>query len=122
MYKHIKAYCVRNPECQLNPCQNNATCGNYIDTKSKNVIYKCNCTRGYTGIDCALIIDYCESEPCQYDSPCTSGIGQYTCDCVNGTLGHDCEINVNNCMNNEQCGNGICVYIINGDKCKFNKG
>ena len=120
MYKHIKAYCVMI-KCRRNPCQNNATCVNFIRTKS-NTTYQCNCTWGYKGKNCELTIDYCESEPCQYDSPCNSHFGYYTCDCVNGTLGHDCKINVNNCTNNEQCGNGICVYIINGDKCKFNTG
>ena len=122
IYNMIPVNCVETPKCLSNPCQNNATCINFIRGTSIKSIYQCKCTWGYTGSNCQLTIDYCDSEPCQHKSRCISHFGYYECDCVNGTRGHDCQININDCKSDEQCGYGTCVDIINGIKCTCDKG
>ena len=38
-----------------------------------------------------LVIDDCESSPCQNGGTCIDGIDSYTCTCKPGYNGHDCE-------------------------------
>ena len=44
-------------------------------------------------IYCFVVLDACQSNPCQYEGKCTKAIGgpEYTCECVNGTSGLNCE-------------------------------
>ena len=39
---------------------------------------------------CFISVDYCVSDPCENDAPCTLLADGYTCDCVDGFVGDNC--------------------------------
>ena len=45
-------------ECLSNPCLNNGTCVDHIWN------YTCQCSTGFTGSNCQIERNYCESSPC----------------------------------------------------------
>ena len=71
-------------ECSPNPCQNNGTCTDDIDS------YNCSCVTGYTGTDCETNIDECSPNPCQNGGQCTDLINDYNCTCDPVYSGHNC--------------------------------
>ncbi|CAL2031806.1 unnamed protein product [Caenorhabditis brenneri] len=88
-------------KCQDNPCQNSGRCSL---SKGK---YTCQCTTGYTGVNCTDI-DKCIENDCENNSTCyndkLSPVG-YSCKCQNGTVGKLCEIEcpLDQCQNNGKC-------------------
>ncbi|EGT51816.1 hypothetical protein CAEBREN_08942 [Caenorhabditis brenneri] len=88
-------------KCQDNPCQNSGRCSL---SKGK---YTCQCTTGYTGVNCTEI-DKCIENECENNSTCyndkLSPVG-YSCKCQNGTVGKLCEIEcpLDQCQNNGKC-------------------
>lgn len=88
-------------KCQDNPCQNSGRCSL---SKGK---YTCQCTAGYTGVNCTEI-DKCIDNECENNSTCyndkLSPVG-YSCKCQNGTVGKLCEIEcpLDQCQNNGKC-------------------
>lgn len=49
------------------------------------------CMPGYTGQNCEMEINECQSHPCQNGGSCIDLVGQYICSCPPGTLGmHVC--------------------------------
>lgn len=49
---------VEIDECEPGPCQNGATCFDYVGH------YTCECVEGFAGINCEVDIDECASAPC----------------------------------------------------------
>ena len=54
--------------------------------------YRCDCNKGYTGINCEEEINECEEyKPCQHGD-CVDGIADYTCQCEEGYGGKNCSV------------------------------
>lgn len=62
--------------------------------------FQCICPPGYTGLNCANIINPCASSPCQNNGQCISLGTQFLCACPLGFNGTLCEIPINPCASN----------------------
>ncbi|KAM0734376.1 Sushi, von Willebrand factor type A, EGF and pentraxin domain-containing protein 1 [Formica fusca] len=77
--------------CDWLPCHVNAICVNVEEENATRESYRCECPDGYTGEDCAIRIDYCESSPCLNNGNCINQMHNYTCDCPMLFTGSNCE-------------------------------
>ena len=68
------------------PCANGGSC---VDLQG--LAYKCLCPAGFTGHDCHIDIDECDSKPCKNGGLCRDSIDTFTCDCLEGFTGSMCE-------------------------------
>ena len=102
---------IGNNACDLNKCQNGATCipGNFA--------YSCTCRPGWTGENCEIDINECESSPCGTYGNCTDLVNIFKCECVDGIKGVQCEININDCKNDSCLNSGACEDQVNDFKC-----
>lgn len=57
-------------ECEARPCQNGATCRDYV------AMYKCECLAGFQGKDCEVNIDECASSPCLNQGQCVDRVNR----------------------------------------------
>ncbi|KAJ8357230.1 hypothetical protein SKAU_G00200240 [Synaphobranchus kaupii] len=90
------AFCEEDVnECDLNPCQNGASCENYPGG------YTCHCLRQsqdgrlYGGRNCTVGLRGCEGHACRNGAAClpslTDGEHSYHCACPPGFTGPDCQ-------------------------------
>lgn len=85
---------------------------------------------GYTGPNCEIEINECQSHPCQNGGSCIDLVGHYICSCPPGTLGVLCEINEDDCAqplrlrsSPPKClNNGTCVDRVGGYRCNCPPG
>ncbi|KAM8934213.1 protein crumbs homolog 2 [Pelodytes ibericus] len=106
-------------ECLEEPCENGALClersnqsyyGKELEfnetfSYSEASGYVCRCQTGFTGENCSIDIDECESGPCQNGGSCTDQINGFVCQCAPGYTGVECTIDIDDCENNP-CENG----------------
>uniref|UniRef100_A0A8C5WE73 Crumbs cell polarity complex component 2 n=1 Tax=Leptobrachium leishanense TaxID=445787 RepID=A0A8C5WE73_9ANUR len=106
-------------ECLDGPCENGALClersnqsfygkepeFSYDFRYSQAAGYVCRCRAGFTGENCSVDIDECESEPCQNDGSCADLINGFMCNCAPGFTGLVCSIDIDDCESNP-CENG----------------
>ncbi|XP_066273694.1 protein crumbs-like [Branchiostoma lanceolatum] len=87
-------------DCWSSPCQHGGTCYERYGVEA----YSCTCvpqtepyTILWTGVNCEINIDDCQSlpwgseTPCYNGGTCVDGIGTYTCLCPAGTYGRLCD-------------------------------
>ena len=80
--------------------------------------YTCACTEQYTGVNCDVRINSCESSPCQHDGVCSLGDFGYECNCTgSGYTGTNCETEVNECESNPCQNGGSCADDVNRFSC-----
>ncbi|KAL3832185.1 hypothetical protein ACJMK2_023848, partial [Sinanodonta woodiana] len=72
-------------ECNNFPCKNDGNCTNTIGS------YMCDCSSGWTGVNCTTDINECASYPCINSGNCTNTDGSYSCNCSHGWEGVNCE-------------------------------
>ncbi|XP_043555728.1 protein crumbs homolog 1 isoform X1 [Chiloscyllium plagiosum] len=102
--------CPTKNICVSNPCKNNGSCEDMVS------YYHCNCAAGWTGLNCDVNINECESGPCIHGN-CTDKVSAYKCTCKSGFKGTNCEINIDNCWKHK-CANGAtCIDAINSYTC-----
>lgn len=96
------------------------------------IFFRCSCTAGWTGPDCSVDINECDSEPCLNGATCYESVkqGQFVCICppfYTGDFCHQrfspCELPYNPCINNSTClaqvdGNPLCVCKTGKNCCR----
>ncbi|CAK9810357.1 Sushi, von Willebrand factor type A, EGF and pentraxin domain-containing protein 1, partial [Anthophora quadrimaculata] len=83
-------YCNLLP-CDWLPCSGNSYCINIEEENATIMSYKCECIDGYTGANCTIKVNYCESQPCLNNGICRNSVSNYTCTCPVPYTGRDCE-------------------------------
>ncbi|XP_021353650.1 uncharacterized protein LOC110450441 [Mizuhopecten yessoensis] len=79
--------------CQYGSCVKE-TAGSRSNPRNFDIggeILSCNCSAGYTGVNCDQDIDDCLGDPCLHGGVCEDGIQSYTCECPVGYHGVHCE-------------------------------
>ncbi|XP_054726522.1 protein crumbs isoform X4 [Anastrepha obliqua] len=112
-------------ECLSHPCQNGATCNNklFFFKYGKHRIlrqinaYECVCQPGYTGINCEVDINECDSNPCTKGSTCIDMINNFTCSCIPGMTGRFCENDIDDCISAPCQHGGHCIDELGGFRC-----
>lgn len=56
--------------------------------------YHCLCPRGFTGKNCEIETNDCESNPCQNGGRCKDLVNGFSCLCSQGFSGVFCEVRV----------------------------
>ena len=70
--------------------------------------YSCACARGYFGINCAVNVNECASQPCKHGA-CRDGAAAYNCTCSSGHEGPNCERDTNECLSRPCQNGGTCL-------------
>ncbi|XP_078497967.1 protein crumbs homolog 2 isoform X2 [Lissotriton helveticus] len=116
-------------ECADGPCENGALCFERSNQTNYGLLpelqaefsyleaegYICQCLPGFTGENCSVNIDECESQPCQNGGRCEDAINKYLCHCALGYTGVECATNIDDCEsdpceNGALCEDGIADY------------
>uniref|UniRef100_A0AAY4DVP4 Neurogenic locus notch homolog protein 1 n=1 Tax=Denticeps clupeoides TaxID=299321 RepID=A0AAY4DVP4_9TELE len=147
-YCHCQAgytgsYCEEQvDECIPNPCQNGATCTDYLGGYSCEVsvpictspphLPSCSPPRVNEGVHCEINVDDCvpftdpvTQEPkCFNKGRCVDRVGGYHCICLAGYVGERCEGDVNECLSNPCDPRGAlnCVQLTNNYRCECRTG
>ncbi|XP_058492981.1 protein crumbs homolog 1-like [Solea solea] len=119
-------------ECEQNPCENGGMCFQRSDARNYGLFpelgtatltyesaagFICQCVTGFTGDNCSINVDECESAPCQHGGQCQDLVDSYQCVCPDGFTGVHCEVDINECDSNP-CQNGAtCKDAVNSYKC-----
>ncbi|XP_043914307.1 protein crumbs homolog 1-like [Protopterus annectens] len=105
--------------CSFQPCSNGSTCNSTLGTMN----YRCICPPGFSGTDCTVNINECESNPCKdLNAECVDKINEYSCVCHVGFSGLPCQPNEFNCSRELCENNGTCTEINGSSTCKCEAG
>ncbi|KAL3052736.1 hypothetical protein OYC64_005292 [Pagothenia borchgrevinki] len=101
------------------PCVNGATCMN-----TGQGSYTCTCLPGFTGVNCELEMQECDSNPCRNGAICTNLESGYMCTCPQGFEGSHCEHSLLTCADSPCFHSGFCWETDNGRsyKCECPRG
>ncbi|XP_051900350.1 delta-like protein C [Pristis pectinata] len=86
------------------PCKHGATC-----TNTGQGSYTCTCKPGFSGTNCEIETNECESNPCKNGGSCTDLENNYTCTCPQGFYGKNCEISAMTCADAPCFNGGSCT-------------
>ncbi|XP_063762554.1 delta-like protein C isoform X2 [Eleginops maclovinus] len=86
------------------PCQNEASC-----TNTGQGSYTCTCRPGFTGKNCEIETNECDSNPCKNGGSCTDLEDDYSCACPQGFYGKNCEVIAMTCADGPCFNGGTCV-------------
>uniref|UniRef100_A0A1A8VAE6 Protein crumbs homolog 2 n=1 Tax=Nothobranchius furzeri TaxID=105023 RepID=A0A1A8VAE6_NOTFU len=120
-------------ECEQQPCENGGECFQRSDVRNYRVLpelstsnfsyekaagFICHCLPGFTGDNCSVNVDECESAPCQHGGSCQDLVDSYQCVCPDGFTGVHCEVDINEC-DSSPCQNGAtCEDAANSYRCR----
>ncbi|RDD41199.1 Deleted in malignant brain tumors 1 protein [Trichoplax sp. H2] len=96
---------MKNSSCIPNRCVN----GNCIEIN--NLQYSCNCSSGYTGVNCESE-NSCGSSPCSRGT-CINAYPGYNCTCPIGWGGKICDMSIS-CSSSPCASNATCTNKLNG--------
>ena len=81
-------HCEIFDPCILSPCQNEGVC---VFNLSIPHGYSCECSMGYSGLNCEVSIPTCELLfPCQNGGTCINSVTSYLCKCSLPFTGKNC--------------------------------
>ncbi|KAM8866406.1 LOW QUALITY PROTEIN: protein crumbs homolog 2-like [Synchiropus picturatus] len=119
-------------ECELQPCDNSGECFQRSERRNYGVLpelsaaefsyeaasgFLCRCLPGFTGANCSINVDECESAPCQHGGSCRDLVNSFQCSCRDGFRGVLCEEDIDECQSNP-CQNGAtCEDADNSYRC-----
>jgi hypothetical protein len=102
---------------EIKSCSNNGECYKF---KNEEV---CCCFPGFTGDNCSVQENACNSITCQNNSTCLTTPGfNYKCQCQPGYTGPHCQTEINECLLNPCGANGICHDKIGSYSCACQPG
>ncbi|XP_070552541.1 uncharacterized protein [Ptychodera flava] len=108
--------CIDVNECDSNPCQNDGTCTDMIDS------YGCKCKDGFTDRNCETDIVDCEPHSCLNGGTCIDLINSYSCQCMFGFTGNDCSEDIDLCSPTPCMNGGVCTDLVNSYNCTCQPG
>uniref|UniRef100_A0A3Q2QM29 DeltaC n=1 Tax=Fundulus heteroclitus TaxID=8078 RepID=A0A3Q2QM29_FUNHE len=85
------------------PCQNRASC-----TNTGEGSYTCACRPGFSGMNCEVETNECDSNPCRNGGSCKDLLNGYSCACPQGFYGTDCQISAMRCADGPCFNGGTC--------------
>ncbi|KAJ8414569.1 hypothetical protein AAFF_G00037710 [Aldrovandia affinis] len=91
------------------PCRNGATC-----TNTGQGSYTCACRPGFSGSNCELETNECDSNPCKNGGSCNDMENDYSCTCPQGFYGKNCEISAMTCADGPCFNGGTCMEKMTG--------
>nr|XP_026493720.1 delta and Notch-like epidermal growth factor-related receptor [Vanessa tameamea] len=112
---------VTGGACASNPC-NKGICVEQVDNEIKEQKYRCFCKPGYTGDQCELEYNECESSPCVNGGTCTDRVGAFECSCGRGYTGDTCQLKVDLCSPNPCPPQRYCTDHGNSYSCECPSG
>jgi Notch-like protein len=80
--------------------------------------YECECTPGWTGINCTDNMDDCIPNPC-YHGECIDKLDGYECNCSQGWTGNKCQNLIDLCMDSTCENGGSCFTIFSSTFCRW---
>lgn len=98
------------------------TCSGRGQCADGNGTYHCNCTEGFTGVDCETNIDDCLLDSCNGHGECQDDINAFSCECDSGFTGDFCQIDIDDCVGRSCNRNGLCRDEINDYTCVCDSG
>ncbi|XP_072289620.1 protein crumbs homolog 2b [Eucyclogobius newberryi] len=119
-------------ECQWEPCANGGECFQRSDVLQYGTLpelsaasfsydqaagFICHCRPGFTGENCSVNVDECESGPCLNGGSCEDQINSYQCVCPGGFTGVHCEVDINECDSAPCQNDAACEDDINSYRC-----
>ncbi|OPJ67614.1 crumbs-like protein 2 isoform B [Patagioenas fasciata monilis] len=105
------AYMGKNCELLYDACVKHACPAHRICNRTPGLLeYECICEPGFTGVDCNINTNECESSPCKDPGfECVDGVNGYTCKCQTGPSGEGCQTESSVCSGHPCLNNGTCV-------------
>ncbi|XP_038817457.1 delta-like protein C [Salvelinus namaycush] len=91
------------------PCTNDAPC-----TNTGQGSYTCTCRPGFSGNNCEIETNECDSNPCKNGGSCDDLENDYTCTCPQGFYGKNCEISAMTCADGPCFNGGTCMQQVTG--------
>ena len=70
--------------------------------------FQCQCLYGYTGRQCEIKMNACNSNPCHHGTCYDVKNGFYYCLCSPGYTGVNCHLEINQCDSRPCLNNGVC--------------
>lgn len=77
---------------------------------------------GFTGIQCEININECETNPCLNGGQCHDKINGFQCTCALGFAGQRCQTNIDDCKSQPCRNKGICHDSIASYTCECPPG
>ncbi|XP_060928675.1 delta-like protein C [Limanda limanda] len=91
------------------PCRNGASC-----TNTGEGSYTCACPPGFTGKNCEIETNECDSNPCKNGGSCKDLVNEYSCACPQGFYGKNCEVSAMKCADGPCFNGGTCEENLDG--------
>lgn len=92
-----------DPSSYLRREQVNSSASSFEFDYTRAAGYWCECEPGYTGANCEIKINECESSPCGLNGECIDLVNGYRCVCFNGYTGVTCMDNIDECAVYSPC-------------------
>ena len=112
--------------CSSDDCTPSRTdlIGKFTDKPRSSHSHVCACETGFTGANCEIDTDECDTAPCKNGAVCTETLdgstltpGVYHCECATGYGGKNCDVDIDECEFNDAntCLNGgTCTQTTDG--------